>query len=324
MSGHNDAAMALFYLYGVTRVLGVYDNVVHEQPAHRYMVEIDLEAALDALPPEYVGGFQTNLWRTREAGAIETDLDGRSGSRQDGLVHHIDYVQGLEATMGGGSMTTSIDMFDWGAPSTSTSRNRCSSRRWRMSRSSRRSPGRDRRAPSNCLRCAGRATTGKRRKRPFWRPATGTGRSGRGTSASRATEWGTPQSGRRRAPLLVAGRWSSNPLMHRVPAIVGLLLLTACASPTFPSESPASVAPSDAPANSASISASASVEASAEPAAPIVVDELAQVVIEGLSVRTEPSVGAERLGTPPPDQRRLSFSRVPSRLTDTPGTSWVA
>jgi hypothetical protein len=114
-SGHNDASMALFYLYGVTRVLGVSDDVVHEQPAHRYTVEIDLQAALDALPPELVEGFRSNLSALREAG-VETDLDAEIWIGQDGLVHHIDYVQGLQAKMGGGSMTTSADFSDFGVP----------------------------------------------------------------------------------------------------------------------------------------------------------------------------------------------------------------
>ena len=115
VSGHNDAAMALFYLYGTTRVLGVSDDVVHEQAAHKYSVEIDLEAALDALPPEHVDGFGTNLSALREAG-VDTNLDAEIWVGRDGLVHHIDFVQGLGATMGGGSMTTSVDFSDFAVP----------------------------------------------------------------------------------------------------------------------------------------------------------------------------------------------------------------
>ena len=114
-----------------------------------------------------------------------------------------------------------------------------------------------------------------------------------------------------------------NPLMQRVRIILCLLLLAACASPALPTESPASTAPSPSPANSASASATASIEASAEPAATVVVDALAQTTVGGLTVRTEPSIAAEPLGTLPPPRPR-SFSPVPSRPTGTPGTSWGA
>jgi len=115
VQGRNEASMALFYLYGVTRVLGVSDDVVHELPAHRYEVEIDLEAALDALSPAHIEPFRTHVAALQSAG-IETDLTAEFWVAPDGLVHHIDFVQGLAAEIGGGSMRTSVDMFDWGRP----------------------------------------------------------------------------------------------------------------------------------------------------------------------------------------------------------------
>jgi hypothetical protein len=115
VQGYNEASMALVYLYGVTRVLGVSDDVVHELPAHRYQVEIDLEAALDALSPEHVERFRTHLAALRSAG-IETHLEADVWIARDGFVHHIDFVQGLDADAGGGSMRTSVDLFDWGVP----------------------------------------------------------------------------------------------------------------------------------------------------------------------------------------------------------------
>ena len=113
VQGYNQASMALFYLYGVTRALGVSDDVIHEQPAHRYEVEIDLEAALDALSPEHIEPFRTHVAALESAG-IETDLTAEVWVAADGLVHHIEFVQELAAETAGGSMRTSIDMFDWG------------------------------------------------------------------------------------------------------------------------------------------------------------------------------------------------------------------
>lgn len=114
VQGHNEASMALFYLYGVTRVLGVSDDVVHELPAHKYEVQIDLEAALDALSPAHIEPFRTHVAALQSAG-IDTSLTAEFWVAPDGLVHHIDFVQGLSAEVGG-SMRTSVDMFDWGRP----------------------------------------------------------------------------------------------------------------------------------------------------------------------------------------------------------------
>ena len=80
---------------------------------HRYEVEIDLEAALDALAPEHIEPFRTHVAALQSAG-IATDLTAEVWVAADGLVHHIDFVQGIAAEFGGGSMRTSVDMFDWG------------------------------------------------------------------------------------------------------------------------------------------------------------------------------------------------------------------
>ena len=136
----------------------------------------------------------------------------------------------------------------------------------------------------------------------------------------------------RRRPLLIlapAAVWpqpravtvaamSTNPLMHGVRAIVGLLLLAACASPAAQSESPASVAPSDSPANSASTRAPASVEPSAEPAAAVIVDTLARTTVENLTVRTEPSTSADQLGLLP--EGKIAF--VNAGPVEADGYTW--
>jgi hypothetical protein len=115
VSGHNDASMVLFYLYGVTRVLSGADDVIHEQPARRYTVEIDLQAALEPLPPEYVDRLRRNLAAVRRAG-IDTALDAVIWVGQDGLVHRIEYQQALGTEMGGGTMSISADLSDFGMP----------------------------------------------------------------------------------------------------------------------------------------------------------------------------------------------------------------
>jgi hypothetical protein len=115
VAGHNDASMAMFYLYGVTHVASVRDDIVHEQPASVYWVEIDLETALDAVPPEHADGLRSNILALRAAG-VHTDLQAEIWVAQDGLVHHIDYDQELGAEMGGGSMSTSVSLFDFGEP----------------------------------------------------------------------------------------------------------------------------------------------------------------------------------------------------------------
>jgi hypothetical protein len=113
--GYNQASMALLSLYGVTHVTGVSDDVVHELPAHRYEVEIDLETALDAMPQKQRDRFRAHVAALREAG-IATDLTADIWVAPDGLVHHIDFVQALGVETGGGSMRTSVDMFDFGVP----------------------------------------------------------------------------------------------------------------------------------------------------------------------------------------------------------------
>lgn len=92
-----------------------------------------------------------------------------------------------------------------------------------------------------------------------------------------------------------------------VPAIFGLVLLAACGSSGDPSQSAASVRTTDAPGSSTasptelpSPSADASADASAQPGSEITVDGLARTTVGGLSVRTEPSTGAELLGALPP------------------------
>ena len=52
VSGQSDPSMSLLHLYGVTRVIGESDGIVHEQHARKYTAQIDLEAAIDELPPE--------------------------------------------------------------------------------------------------------------------------------------------------------------------------------------------------------------------------------------------------------------------------------
>lgn len=115
VSGHNDASMVLFYLYGVTRVLSIADDIVDEQPARKYSVEIDLQAALEPLPPEHADRLRRNLAAVREAG-VDTAIDADIWVGQDGLVHQIDYVQSLGDRMGGGTMSTTVLLSDFGMP----------------------------------------------------------------------------------------------------------------------------------------------------------------------------------------------------------------
>jgi hypothetical protein len=113
--GHNGTTMAMLYLNGITQVRGVSDDEIHEQPAHRYEVLVDLEAAVDNLPPEFAAPLRTHVAALQSAG-IDTDLTAEIWVGRDGLVHHIDVVQGLAAEIGGGELHTSIDLFDWGVP----------------------------------------------------------------------------------------------------------------------------------------------------------------------------------------------------------------
>ena len=59
------------------------------------------------------GSLRGDVAALQSAGIV-TDLMAEVWVGPDGLVHHIDFVQGLAAEIGGGSMRTSIDMFDWG------------------------------------------------------------------------------------------------------------------------------------------------------------------------------------------------------------------
>jgi hypothetical protein len=99
----------------VTRVIGVSDGVVHEQHARKYTAQIDLEAALDALPPERVEAYRRNLEELRAAGFL-TEFEADIWVADDGLVHHVDYVQPLADEMGGGWITATVDFFDFGLP----------------------------------------------------------------------------------------------------------------------------------------------------------------------------------------------------------------
>jgi hypothetical protein len=115
VSGQSDPSMSLLQLYGVTRVIGESDGVVHEQHARMYTAQIDLEAALDALPPERVDGFRKNLDELAAAGFL-TEFEAEIWVADDGLVHHVDYVQPLADDMGGGLITASVEFFDFGVP----------------------------------------------------------------------------------------------------------------------------------------------------------------------------------------------------------------
>jgi hypothetical protein len=80
-----------------------------------YTAQIDLEAALDALPPERVDGFRKNLDELAAAGFL-TEFEAEIWVADDGLIHHVDYVQPLADDMGGGLITASVEFFDFGVP----------------------------------------------------------------------------------------------------------------------------------------------------------------------------------------------------------------
>ena len=113
LTGHNDPVMALYYPLGVTRVVGVADDVHRETPADRYIIEIDLQAAVDALPPQDRARLRAHLAALRAAG-METDLRAEIWVSADGLIHHVDYVQGFKGESGGGRVRSSIDISDIG------------------------------------------------------------------------------------------------------------------------------------------------------------------------------------------------------------------
>jgi hypothetical protein len=113
LTGHNDPSMALYYPLGVTRVVGVSDDLHRQTPADRYTVEIDLQAAVEALPPLRRERFRAHLAALRAIG-METDLRADIWVSADGLIHHVDYVQGFKAESGGGRVRSSIDISDIG------------------------------------------------------------------------------------------------------------------------------------------------------------------------------------------------------------------
>jgi hypothetical protein len=115
VSGHNDPAMSFYFLFGVTHVLGQSEDVVHEQRARHYTVQVDLEAAEDALPAELRSAFRTNVDAMREAG-FRTNFQAEVWVAEDGLVHFIRYAQEFDEQAGGGSMTATVDLFDFGLP----------------------------------------------------------------------------------------------------------------------------------------------------------------------------------------------------------------
>jgi len=112
-SGLNDPSMALYYLLGVTSIVGVSDDIVHEMPAHRYTVDIDLQAAVDAMPQHGRERLRAHLAALRAVG-METDLQAEVWVPADGMVHQVDYVQGFKGEAGGGRIRSSFDMFDFG------------------------------------------------------------------------------------------------------------------------------------------------------------------------------------------------------------------
>ena len=87
-------------------------------------------------------------------------------------------------------------------------------------------------------------------------------------------------------------------------SVLGLLVLASCASAGDSSSTPASAASSDAVASqpsAASPTTAASAGASAQASQQVTADDLVRAVVEGLSVRTDPSTVADRLGTLPAD-----------------------
>jgi len=115
-SGPNDASFALFTLYGATRILSVADDVMDGLPVRRYTVNIQLDAALDQLPDQFVDGYESNLIELGRA-QVEPQYTAEVWiSEASGLIHHIEYVQELGPNMGGGSMSTTVDLIDFGVP----------------------------------------------------------------------------------------------------------------------------------------------------------------------------------------------------------------
>ena len=114
-SGHNDPSMALFSLYGATRILGVSDDVVDGMPVRRYTVNIQLDAAIDEIPDEFASGYLANLDAITLA-QVEPQYTAEVWVGEDGLVHHIEYTQELGPELGGGSMSTTADFSDFGLP----------------------------------------------------------------------------------------------------------------------------------------------------------------------------------------------------------------
>jgi hypothetical protein len=115
-SGENDISMAVYYLYGVTGPVAISDgDTIAGQAARHYEAEVDLEAARERIPEDHSDALEDLIANLRVAG-IERQIAAEAWVGEDGLIHRLRYVYELGRAQGGGSMSTTLDLHDFGAP----------------------------------------------------------------------------------------------------------------------------------------------------------------------------------------------------------------
>jgi hypothetical protein len=115
-SGQNDVSMGLFYLYGATGDVEVADGEpIGGQPTTHYTMRIDLESARDRIPESHAEALEDLIAGLRVSG-IERELDAEAWVGEDGLVQRVTYTYALGRQAGGGTMSTTMDFSEYGAP----------------------------------------------------------------------------------------------------------------------------------------------------------------------------------------------------------------
>lgn len=116
VTGQNDASLLLYYLFGVgDEVEAIGTETIGGVDATGYRISVDLEAALERVPPEAREPLQLNLDELGDGG-VSPVLEAEAWIDGDGFVRRTVYVYDLGEGAGGGRIRVVSDLSAFGDP----------------------------------------------------------------------------------------------------------------------------------------------------------------------------------------------------------------
>jgi hypothetical protein len=115
-TGQNDAALVLFFLFGVSgQVRELGSEEVGGVSTTHYALTADLDRAVPEAPAEMADALRANI-DALVAGGVQTMLDAEVWVDDERLIRRVGYVYGLADAGGGGQMIATVTFSGFGEP----------------------------------------------------------------------------------------------------------------------------------------------------------------------------------------------------------------